>query len=181
MGKKPKPHVKKKRGAPFKLTQELQEKICAGLRAGNYIQVVCEANHINPGTFYNWMERGKEKRGKEFIAFFNAARESIAYSEMKLVVSIDRHANGRAVQMDSQGRVIHEQVPSDWRAAAWLLERKFPDRWGKRDQMKIWEAQKGESFIPPGGAHAKLLDLIHEKEKNDELQEINEKEEPEEE
>ena len=33
---------------------------------------------------------------------------------------------------------------NDWRAFAWLLERRFPDRWGQRSHLNIQDTQRQE-------------------------------------
>lgn len=77
------------------------------------MHVAAEAEGISRGTFYAWC--GKGERGEEPFAEFVAvvARANAAWEE-KLAGMIDGAAS------------------DDWRAAAWRLERRFPDRYGQR-------------------------------------------------
>jgi transposase len=100
---------------PTLLTSELGERLVAALRAGNVIHVACEAVGIDRRTYSRWMERGRSGRARD-----NAYRELRAQVE-----SARAEAEARAVTQ------IARAAAEDWRAAAWLLERGFPDRWGR--------------------------------------------------
>lgn len=151
---------KKKRGRPIELTPEVQKKIILALSGGNYIHTACQWAGIGLRTFYDWLEWGEKKKAPEFIAFSQAVENAQAEAEMKLISSIEKQANGRKAKYQD-GKLIEAEISSDWRAGAWILERKFPDRWGKRDQVKLYEAEKGEDFRPDG-SYEKMLDIIHE-------------------
>ena len=162
--------MKKKRrpGAPITLSDEIQKKIVNGLAAGNYICTVCDWAGIGVTTFYYWMERGKDALAagkkvkpeeRQFIEFLKAVQKAQAEAEMKLVMSIEKQANGRPAEFNNAGEKIRSEIPADWRAAGWILERKFQDRWGRREQVKVFEAEEGESF-KPDGSYEKFLESI---------------------
>lgn len=155
--------TKRRRGAPYKITAEIQTKLINALKGGNFIQIACDYAGIAYSTFYDWLHRG-EKGQKEFVEFSNAVREALSQGEMKLVVTLDKFATGRPAQFDSQGRLIQEAIYPDWKCALAMLERKFPQRWGKRDQLKLYEADKGEDFKPEG-SFEKILEIIDRVEK----------------
>ena len=102
-----------------KLTKELCNRICDGLRKGNYVTTCCRANGISAATFYNWKRWGEE--GKEpYATFLDKVEEAEAEGEMLHV------------------EVIHDQsLSGNWLSSAWLLERKYPQRFGKREQMAL--------------------------------------------
>jgi transposase len=168
----------KKKGCPIKLTPEIQKTLCDLLRVGMYINVSCQMARISEKTFYNWMERGKAEaervekgqRSKEpeFYSFLQSVTQAMAEFEARALVSIDKAANGRGAEYDRNGKLIRPAIEADWKAATWLLERKFPDRWGKRDQIKMFEAEKGEDFKPEtGSTHSQIMDLIDRFKKTD--------------
>lgn len=111
-----------------KLTKEVQDKIVSAIRLGNYMETAAAYAGINKDTLYNWLRRGqreKEKKAKDeayeipryerqFVRFSDAVEKALAEAEMRDVM------------------VIYEAAKEQWQAAAWRLERKFPDRWGKR-------------------------------------------------
>jgi hypothetical protein len=101
-----------------KLTPTLQEKICNLLRHGNYVETAARCAGIHRDTFYTWMKKGEE--GVEPYAAFNeAVHEALALGEALDLAKIEKAAT------------------TNWTAAAWRLERRFPERWGRRDRVKV--------------------------------------------
>lgn len=118
------------RGRPIILTPEIQEQITTVIRNGNYIETAAAYAGIHKSTLYDWMKRGARERkrmeetGKRvlkkelpFLEFSDAIEKALAESEMLDVSTI-----GKAAEYD-------------WKAAAWRLERKFPQKWGKKFQQ----------------------------------------------
>jgi transposase len=101
---------------PVKLTDEITERIAMLIRAGNTVEIAAAATGISQATFYAWMERGSrdgrsDARFREFRDTVETARND---AEAILVTRIAKAASG-----------------GSWSAAAWLLERRFPERWDK--------------------------------------------------
>jgi transposase-like protein len=110
---------KNKGGRPSKLTPELREEIVSLIKTGNFIEMTCAIAGINKSTFYDWMRRGKEsKRHTRYKKFYNEVTQAQAWSEARDVAIISKHAE------------------TSWRAAAWKLERRFSQRWGKTKTKK---------------------------------------------
>jgi hypothetical protein len=67
---------------------------------------------INPTTFYRWMREGRVATEGPYYEFFAVVKKGLAHFECYCL----------------------ERMESDrsWRRWAWLLERKFPERWGRR-------------------------------------------------
>jgi hypothetical protein len=101
---------------PSLLTDELQDRLVAMLRAGNVIHVACAAVGIDQRSYQRWMQRGgtgakADARHREFRI---QVERALAEAEARAVAQVARAAG------------------EDWRAAAWWLERQFPDRWGRQ-------------------------------------------------
>ncbi len=108
-------------GQPTKLTPETQEKILAAVRAGNYLETAAAFAGVSKKTFYQWLQRGARTRTWTiYRAFSEALAEALAVAEVADVASIAKAAK------DGQ-----------WQASAWRLERKFPDRWGRRERHEV--------------------------------------------
>jgi transposase-like protein len=115
-----KPKKKSKRGRKTKLTLELTEIICESLEAGNYVKTACLAAGISEETYYKWIKRGEEaKRKNKFSEFLESIKEAKAKGE-------ERHVY-----------LISKAGERYWQASAYLLERMYPDRWGKQTKMEM--------------------------------------------
>jgi len=76
----------------------------------------------------NWEDRGKQEGSGEFFDFFQTLTRARAKGEVALV------------------KCIYDAADNDWRAAAWLLERRNPWHWGKWPELlKI--GRKDEFFL----------------------------------
>jgi hypothetical protein len=86
------------------------------LSAGNYVGVASGAVGISQRTFHPWMMRGRSE-----------ARQDAPYRELRERVERAR-AEGEAVNVAIIGR---EARGGNWQAAAWMLERQWPERWAR--------------------------------------------------
>jgi transposase len=118
---------------PNKLTKEIQDKIVHSIKAGNYIETAAVYSGITKKTLYNWMKRANDeltrldqqprakmkKSEAPFVEFLHAVEEALAFSEARDV------------------NIIAKAAEEDWKAAAWRLKRKFPDRWGDKIETDL--------------------------------------------
>src|ERR1700737_4296067 len=97
------------------LTRERADKIIAAIEAGNWLVTAAGLAGVTAKTVRNWLKRAEEPDAEpEFIEFADRFRAVQAEAENQLVVAVK---NGAAV---------------DPKCAQWLLEKRFPGRWGKR-------------------------------------------------
>lgn len=108
----------KKIGRPTKLTPELQEKICGFIRQGNYISTACLACGVTQRTYERWIVAGEEEKDVIYVAFVEAIKKAEADAEAADIKVIDAAS-------------VHS-----WQAAAWKLERKNPQKWGRRERLE---------------------------------------------
>ena len=99
---------------PAKLTPELTEEITTYIRDGNSPTVSATLVGISPSTYFNWMSKGSNLEPR-FMEFLESIKRANAQSIVNQVAHIARAADG-----------------GNWRAAAWLLERKAPESFGKK-------------------------------------------------
>lgn len=104
-------------------TDETREKILNALRAGNYRVAACKFAGISNDTFGRWMRAGNAGE-QPFAEFADQVKQAEAQAEASLVATIRKAAGDH------------------WQAAAWLLERKYVTRWGRRDLS--WERMRRE-------------------------------------
>jgi hypothetical protein len=102
-----------------KFTPELGNKICALVRAGNYVETAMVASGITRQTLMRWLRAGKAGESKELVEFNERYSKACAESEALFL------------------GVIQKSAAEHWQAAAWILERRFPEKWGKRERVDV--------------------------------------------
>ncbi|MGB9937068.1 MAG: hypothetical protein ACPK7O_05060 [Methanobacterium sp.] len=113
--------TKKKMGRPSKLTKEIREEIASFLKAGCFIETACVMAGINKTTYYDWMKRGeKSSRYDKYRKFYEAVTHALSWSQARDVA------------------IISKAAEKDWRAAAWKLERRYPEKWGKKKVVETY-------------------------------------------
>lgn len=125
-------------GRPTKLTPEITEAVCDALVEGLSIEGACARAGIAPSTYYDWNARGADGEAL-FVEFAEATARARAEVEERLLESVEWAAGERIRKKAlGQGRdaEIVDEVERDWRAAAWLLERKFPGAYGNRSKVE---------------------------------------------
>ncbi len=89
------------------------------LKAGNTIVNACAWAGISEPTFYRWKKEAKTApEGSVAWNFWRAVKKALAIAEDKLV------------------RIIEKAGEEDWGAAAWMLERRNPQQWGRMTWKK---------------------------------------------
>lgn len=135
-----------KTGRPVSLTPELQEKICRFIAEGNYLSVSCAAVGISDQTYNSWLKRGAEEAangGGMFKDFLDATKKAEALQEAKIAERLLAGAmpgeRKKVVKVNPDGTISTEttETGGDWLAAATYLERRHPDRWGRKDRTRI--------------------------------------------
>jgi hypothetical protein len=117
-------------GAPLKLTPERQAAICDAIRAGVRPETAAVYNGVAARSYYRWMECGRGADSEPiYKAFVQAVEVALAEWEARDVL------------------LIGEAAKSDWRAAAWRLERRLPRVYGRRERHEIANADEGSFRI----------------------------------
>jgi transposase len=93
----------------------LLQQLLTAIEDGNYIETACHLVGLSPVTYYNWKKRG-EQGESPFDRFLNAIKEAEARAEAKMLANVRRAS----------------ELPQFWAAGMTVLERRHPERWGKR-------------------------------------------------
>lgn len=150
------------KGRPIKLNEEIKNKIISAIRAGNYMETSAAYAGISKSSLYEWLKRGeREKQRIErnkrfkirkseeiFVDFSDAVEKALAEAEIRDVMRIERAAE------------VY------WQAAAWRLERKFPDRWGRKIKTELSGPDGGP--IEVSDAREKLIERLNDMTEKDE-------------
>lgn len=144
------------KGRPTKLTDNIQDEITLMLKMGNYLEAAAAFAGVSKVTVYDWMKRGRReiervtanesrkirKSEQPFVDFLNAVEKAMAEAEIRDV------------------QIIYNAGKADWKASAWRLERKYPDRWGRKDHHEVTGKDGGPIVVED--PKEKLLKRIEE-------------------
>jgi hypothetical protein len=153
------PKPKKRRyehpGRPTKLTEGLARTICKLIRQGNWKKTVAAYCGITAATMLEWVRRGKEvikdqEKGKDCTAEEQLFARFAADYERALAVSEVRALGA-----------LRNFGKTTWQTLAWFLERRFPQRWAKREFQDV--TSKGNAFAPQQQLTADEKEVIQEK------------------
>lgn len=116
-------------GRPSKLEKRILERLMEAIGKGNTFEASCQYAGISYSTFRNWVLKGEEYKkmvdeGKnandgvryDYINFLEELHNAEARAEVKLVELI------REIGVDNK----------DWRALAFILERRYGKDWAKK-------------------------------------------------
>lgn len=102
----------------LKLTDEAADRICQAVRTGATLEGAAAYAGVARATFFDWLRRGRQENARNPYRKFAAdLDEALGHVE---VANIGRIA--RAGQ-------------DEWQANAWILERRFPDKYGRRTRV----------------------------------------------
>jgi hypothetical protein len=104
-------------GRKPKLTDEAAKAILDAISMGATHTTACRAARIGKSTFYSWLKKGEDEASGLFRDFLDAVRQVEAQRECEALAHISEAAH------------------HDWRAAAWYLARRYPERWGNRRRL----------------------------------------------
>lgn len=101
-------------GRPTKLNAETQKKVCDAILVGATYEAAAQYAGITYETFNEWMKAGRAAAAPNaFSEFSEAVDRANAEAQVFFAMNIKDAARG-----------------GDWRAAAWMLERRFPKDYG---------------------------------------------------
>lgn len=116
------------------LTPAVQQAIITALAGGNHFSTACEFAGIPPATGQEWLMRGNGTHGSrkstpQLASFASAIKKAQSDAEVACVAQIKSAAS------------------TSWQAAAWWLERKYPDKWAQSHQVNVKVKAEIEDFL----------------------------------
>lgn len=106
---------------PSKLIPEVIETVYNLIADGNYSSTAARIAGIAESTFYSWLKQGEQEPGTIYEEFAHKVEEAEAKREQALVQIV----------------VSASKQPQQWKAAAWLLEKTAPERYGASAKVNI--------------------------------------------
>ena len=119
-------------GRPSKF-DNTKDKILANIRLGMRYTDAALAAGISYNTFNEWRKKGDKAKSGKYHEFCESLYLSEAEGERQLIARIQKAAQG-----------------GTWQAAAWILERRHREKWGRQlDLTSKGDAIKGYVGISP--------------------------------
>src|SRR5262249_9114159 len=95
---------------PTKLSEDVTRRLAPAARAGARHEQAALVAGIAARAFYGWMQRGEAAKRGQFLQCFQTVKKAEAEAAVRWLARIEQAAE--------------EGV---WQAAAWKLERRFPE------------------------------------------------------
>ena len=102
-------------GRKSKLTKELIDEAVNLIKLGNYACVVANYLGVSESTWYRWLQEGEQAKSGLKREFWESIKKAEAVPEIRNV------------------KIIQQAAEENWQAAMTYLQRRFPERWGRRD------------------------------------------------
>ena len=142
-------------GRHTKLTETVKQTIIDNIEHGLNYESACLGANVSYSTFREWMRRGTDSDGNRqsnelYAAFAEDVNRAVVQSEINLIKS------------------INEAAKTDWKAAAWILERRFPQHWSNSRKIKLEADKKVQQLLSnlfwllPSDSYNQLLKAVSE-------------------
>lgn len=126
------------RGQASKLTREVHDLIVSNVAMGAPVEVAASVAGVSHVSFYNWINRGREVEGREAQALIDEQEvPSRSEHDDACVIFFKSVLKARAQWEALTLGKIQAAGDKSWQANAWLLERKYPERYGRKDRQSI--------------------------------------------
>jgi transposase len=110
---------RKHRGRKTLLTSEMIELAAGYIKEGCTDRAAQDLIGISHETWYNWLQKAEERPGTIYGEFSDAIKKA------------------RAILQQDCVKIIKTAAKNEWQAAAWMLERRYPEDFGKRDRVDM--------------------------------------------
>ena len=140
---------------PTKLTAEMIRVICTGIRNGLTYKESAQMAGVHEATFYRWKKKAEKAKTGLFCEFCESLKKANVEAKALHLNIINKTAQGGLDQSEDRrttkrttcsscAEVATEETITEvrkktlpvWQASAWILERRFPDEFGRNVQPK---------------------------------------------
>ncbi len=113
-----------------KLTSELIKEAYKMVAAGNYIKDIPPVLGIDDSTWFRWLSEGEKAKSGLKREFYETIKKAEKDAIARNVALIQRAAQ-----------------EGNWQAAAWWLERKYFEDWGRKDKVDLSADKDGFKIV----------------------------------
>lgn len=128
----------------MKLSKELIDSLVELIAKGNYAKDACGYMGVSEELFYYWKKNGKnlyKKYEKEEIK-----KEELTEYQSLLLYFFQCLKKAEKAAIIEAVAVIKTAAKDQWQAAAWYLERRAYQDWGRKDKIEIKGKMKYENM-----------------------------------
>lgn len=116
-------------GRPSKLTPETQAHIVQAIEVGATYELAAQYGGVAYNTFNEWMKKGDAAKSGRYREFYEAVKSAEGKAAIKWLALIDKAAT------------------DTWQAAAWKLERRYPNTFGRRVVQNEHTGKDGGAIV----------------------------------
>lgn len=127
------------RGRPTKLTEERSKSICEALRDALPLDSAARYAGVSVRAVQIWLKRGEDE-----LARINEAFEEDPNIEPEIDPAHEIYVRFALDAREAQSRAEHgllKQIRTaamlNWKAAAWLLSKLYPDRYADKERLEV--------------------------------------------
>jgi hypothetical protein len=113
-----------------KLTEELIKEAYRLVSAGNYIKDIPPILGIDDSTWFRWLNEGEKAKSGMKREFYETVKKAEKDAIARNVALIQRAAQ-----------------EGNWQAAAWWLERKYFEDWGRKERVDLAADKDGFKVV----------------------------------
>jgi len=114
-----------KRPIPRKLNNGMITALSEYIRKGNYAVTACNLVGIDEKTLWNWVQQGEADNLLGVDSLYSHLIQSIKKAEAE--------AEAKLVEVVRESA----EIKREWIPAITFLERRHPDRWGRKDRTRV--------------------------------------------
>lgn len=112
-----------KPGRPTKLDDAVTDIICGAVQKHLSLEDACDLAGVDPETVRRWIVKGEKQKSGPHAVFVGELKKARAFGKMDLL-----------------GKIGDD--PS-WQAKAWILERRYPGEFGRRQALEVTGKEGG--------------------------------------
>ena len=141
------PKKRQRKRKPTKAQSKVREDLIENLRTGMTIEAACLLAGIGRTTYYRWLDEDEK--------WADECKSAVRFAEAVLLERVKQLA------MDKM----------DWRAFAWILEKRFPDDYGKRQELKVESSQSSDGTAEVLAMLEQVKEMKHSTSSEEEVEE----------
>ena len=108
---------------------ELIERFASATKLGHPIVTAAKMAGIGESTARLWLSLGTQEQDASELGAAGEPGSHVAF--------LEAFKDAEALYVQSNLVTLHRARPANWQASAWLLERRFPDAYGRQQRLDV--------------------------------------------